>query len=96
MVLKIQPLNDIEIDIWSNTVRHYYKFKAVSTPLISKNLPVLRAVNENDEQSLSLRGHKDVHFTSMLTSDVDSEPETDKKNPKNIDHVQVGHQYLDS
>ena len=30
VVLKIQPLNDIEIDIWSNMVGHYYKFKAVS------------------------------------------------------------------
>ena len=95
-MLKIQPLNDIEIDIWSNTVGHYYKFKVVSTPPISKNSPVLPAVNENDEQSLSLRGCKDVNYTSMLTSNLDSEPETDKKNPKNIDHMQVGHQHLDS
>ena len=82
VVLKIQPLNDIEIDIWSNMVRHYYKFKVVSTPPNSKNSPVLPAVNESDEQSLSLRGRKDVDYTSMLTSDLDSEPETDKKKPK--------------
>ena len=82
VVLKIQPLNDIEIDIWSNMVGHYYKFKAVSTPLNSKNSPVLPAINESDEQSLSLRGRKDVDYTSMLTSDLDSEPETDKKKPK--------------
>ena len=82
VVLKIQPLNDIEIDIWSNMVRHYYKFKVVSTPPNSKNSPVLPAVNDSDEQSLSLRGRKDVNYTSMLTSDLDSEPEIDKKKPK--------------
>ena len=82
IVLKIQPLNNIEIDIWSNMVGDYYKFKAVSTPLNSKKSPVLPAINESDGQSLSHRGRKDVDYTSKLTSDLDSEPETDKKKPK--------------
>ena len=37
---------------------------------------------ENDEWPISLRGHKGVDYTSMLTSDLDSEVETDKKKPK--------------
>ena len=79
VVLKIQPLNDIEIDIWRNIVRCYYQFKVDPTPLNVKNTSVPPISKENDEQPMSLRGHKGVDYTSMLTSDLDSEVETNKK-----------------
>ena len=64
---------------WSDTITNS---KQSHNPPNSKNSPVLPAIIESDEQSLSLRGHKDVNYTSMLTSDLDSEPEIDKKKPK--------------
>ena len=81
-VLKIQPLNDIEIDIWRNTVGCYYQFSVDPTTLNVKNTSVPPISEENDEQPISLRGHKGVDYTSMLTSDLDSEVDTDKKKPK--------------
>ena len=82
-VIKIQPLNDIEIDIWRNKVGSYYQFKVDQTHLNEKNTPMLQISEENDEQPTSLRGHKGVDYTPMLTSDLDSEVETDRKKPKN-------------
>ena len=79
VVLKIQPLNDIEIDIWSNTVGHYYKFKAVAAPPKLRNSPTLPVDSDRVEKPISRRGRKDVDDTSMLTSNIDSEPEIDKK-----------------
>ena len=82
VVLKIQPLNDIEIDIGRNTVGCYYQFKVDPTPSNEKNTSVPQLNEENDERPISLRGCKGVDYTSMLTSDLDSEVETDKKKPK--------------
>ena len=82
-VIKIQPLNDIEINIWRNKVGSYYQFKADQTPLNEINTPTLQISEENDERPTSLRGHKGVDYTPMLTSDLDSEVETDRKKPKN-------------
>ena len=82
VVLKIQPLNDIEINIWRNTVGCYYQFKVDPTPSNEKNTSVPPISKENGERLISLRGHKSVDYTSMLTSDLDSEVETDKKKPK--------------
>ena len=62
-VIKIQPLNDIEIDIWRNKVGGYYQFKADQTPLNEINKPTLQISEENDERSMSLRGHKGVDYT---------------------------------
>ena len=66
-VIKIQPLNDIEIDIWRNKVGSYYQFKADQTPLNEKNTPTLQISKENDERPTSLRGRKGVDYTPMLT-----------------------------
>ena len=41
VVLKIQPLKDIEIDIWSNMVGHYYKFNVAQDPPNLKNASAL-------------------------------------------------------
>ena len=79
VVLKIQPLNDIEINIWRNTVGCYYQFKADPAPSNVKNTSVPPTSKENYEQPISLRGRKGVDYTSMLTSDLDSEVKTDKK-----------------
>ena len=46
------------------------------------NTSVPPVIEENDEQPISLRGRKSVDYTSMLTSDLDSEVEIDKKKPK--------------
>ena len=82
VVLKIQPLKDIEIDIWSNTVRHYYKFNVAQDPPNLENASALLTNDESEEYAVSLRGRNDVDYTPMLTSDLDSEPDTDKKKPK--------------
>ena len=82
-VIKIQPLNDIEIDIWRNKVGSYYQFKADQTAPNEMNTPTLQTGQENDELPTSLRGRKGVDYTPMLTSDLDSEVETDRKKPKN-------------
>ena len=95
-VIKIQPLNDIEIDIWRNKVGSYYQFKADQMPLNEKNTPMLQISEENDEWPMSLRGCKGVDYTPMLTSDLDSEVETDRKSQKIIDHMQVDHLHSDS
>ena len=47
------------------------------------NTPTLQTGEENDERPTSLRGHKGVDYTPMLTSDLDSEVETDRKKAKN-------------
>ena len=74
VTLKLQPLSDIDIDIWSNNVGTYLTFKVdVTTPKQENNITLGK----------SLRGHKEVDYTPMLTSDLDSEPETGKKKPKN-------------
>ena len=74
VTLKLQPLSDIDIDIWSNNVGTYLTFKVdVTTPKQKNNIT----------PGKSLRGHKEVDYTPMLTSDLDSEPETGKKKPKN-------------
>ena len=95
-VLKIQTLNYIEIGIWRNTVGCYYQFSADPTPSNVNNTSVPPIIEKNDEQPISLRGRKGVDYTLRLTSDLDSEVETDKKKPKNIDHVHVGHLHSDS
>ena len=46
---------------------------------------------ETDGGSVSLRDCKDVVYTPMLTSDLDSEVDTDRKKPINTDYVQVVH-----
>ena len=51
VVLKIQPLNDIEIDIWRNTVGCYYQFKADATPSNEKSTSVPQISEENDKRS---------------------------------------------
>ena len=81
-VLKIHPLKDIEVDIWSNTVGDYYQFLPDPTPSNVNNTSVPPVIEENNEQPISLRGRKSVDYTSMLTSDLDSEVEIDKKKPK--------------
>ena len=81
-VLKIQPLKDIKIDIWSITVGDYYQFLLDPTLSNVNNTSVPPVIKENDEQPISLRGHKGVDYTSMLTSDLDSEVEIDKKKRK--------------
>ena len=80
-VLKLQPLKDIKVDIWSNTVREYYQFLPDPTPSNVNNTSVAPVIEENNEQPISLRGRKSVNYTSMLTSDIDSEVEIDKKKP---------------
>ena len=84
VVLKLQRLSDIDIDIWSNKVGHYYQFKMdLPTPNTENNAtPAGPTLGEIDQQLLSLRGHKEVDYTAMLTSDLDSEPETVRKKPK--------------
>ena len=82
VVLKLQPLNDIEIDIWRNKVGCYYQFIADPTPSNEKSASVLQTSEENDDRPISLRGQKGVDYTSMLTSDLDSEVEMDRKTPK--------------
>ena len=84
VVLKLQPLSDIDIDIWSNKVGHYYKFKmGLPTPNTKNNAtPTGPTLGEIDQQPLSLRGHKEVDYTPMLTSDLDSEPEPVHKKAK--------------
>ena len=82
-VIKIRPLNDIEIDIWRNKVGSYYQFKADQTPPNEMNTPTLQISEENDERPTSLRGRKGVDYTPMLASVLDSEVETDRKKPKN-------------
>ena len=61
----------------------YYQFKVDQTPPNEMNTPMLQTGEENDEQPTSLRGRKGVDYTPMLTSDLDSEVETDRKKPKN-------------
>ena len=39
-VLKLQPLKDIEVDIWSNTVGDYYQFLPDQTPSNVNNTSV--------------------------------------------------------
>ena len=81
-VLRIQPLKDIKVDIWSNTVGDYYQFLPDPTPSNVINTSVTPVNEENDDQPISLRGLKSVDYTSILTSDLDSEVEIDKKKPK--------------
>ena len=50
-VLKIQPLKDIEVDIWSNKVGDYYQFLPNQTPLNGNNTSVPPVIEENDEQA---------------------------------------------
>ena len=70
VMLKLQPLSDIDIDIWSTKVGTYHTFKAdVTIPTREINITLGK----------SLRGHKEVDYTPMLTSDQDSEPELGKK-----------------
>ena len=76
VVLKIQPLNDIEIDIWSNKVGCYYHFKAKSTTSKENGTSLPKNSEEINGRPISLRGQKVVNYTSMLTSDVDSEVDT--------------------
>ena len=73
LVLKLQPLSDIDIDIWSNKVGHYHQFKAdITTPKTENNAtPVGNTPGEIMQQLLSRRGHKEVDYTLMLTSDLD-------------------------
>ena len=68
VVLKLQPLSDIDIDIWSNKVGHYYQFKMdLPTPNTENNgTPAGPTLGEIDQQPLSLRGHKEVDYTPML------------------------------
>ena len=84
VVLKLQPLSDIDINIWSNKVRYYYQFKVdLTTPNTENNAtPAGPTLGETNQQPLSLRGHKEVDYTSVLTSDLNSEPETVQKKPK--------------
>ena len=82
VVLKIQPLKDIEIDIWSNKVGCYYHFKAEPTPFKEIGKLQLKTSEETDDRPISLRCCKGVDYTPMLISDIDSEVETDRKKPK--------------
>ena len=84
VVLKLQPLSDIDIDIWSNKVGFYYQFKAdlINPNTENKATPAGPTHCVTNQQPSSLRGHKEVDYTSMLTSDLDSEPETVQRNPK--------------
>ena len=77
-------MSDIDIDIWSNKVGYYYQFKMdLPTPNTENNAtPAGPTPGEIDQQLLSLRGHKEVDYTPILTSDLDSEPEPAWKKPK--------------
>ena len=81
-VLKIHRLKDIKVDIWNNTVGYYYQFLPDPTPSNGNKISVPPVIEENNEHLISLRGRKSVDYTSMLTSDLDSEVEIAKKKPK--------------
>ena len=70
VALKLQPMSDIDINIWSNKVGHYYKFKmGLPTPNTKNNATLAGpTLGEIDQQLLSLSGHKEVDYTPMLTS----------------------------
>ena len=93
IVLKLQPLSDLDIDIWSNKVVQYHIFKAdnsVEPPKTEENLVhegySLREhskLKKDKELSVSLRGHKEIDYSPILTTGVDSEPKSGYKKPKN-------------
>ena len=56
VVLKIQTLKDIEIDIWSNTVGHYYKFNVAQNPSNLEDAPAVLTNDESEEPAVSMRG----------------------------------------
>ena len=62
----------------------YYQFKVdLTTPNTENNgMPAGPTHGVSNQQPSSLRGHKEVDNTSMLTSDLDSEPETVQRKPK--------------
>ena len=85
VVLKLQPLSDIDIDIWSNNVGHYYRFKGDLTKNLTDDKVTLvgASTDSSNQQLSSRRGNKDINYTSMLTSDQDSESKTVCKKPRN-------------
>ena len=90
IVLRLQPLSDIDIDIWSSKVVDYHQFKmdtTTSSPISDKNvthegysLHPKPAVN-SEQLTPSVR-NRDVNYSSMLNSGSDTEPEPRRKKPK--------------
>ena len=89
IVLKLQTLSDLGINIWSNKVAQYHIFKVNTSAETPKNALMGYSLWEhskpkkNPEHSVSLRVYKEVDYSLMLTSDLDSEPEYGHKKPKN-------------
>ena len=82
--LKLQPLRDIDIDIWSNKVGTYHKFE-MDTVIPNKENDVTHVdknVETTTDDSLSLRDHNEIDYTLMLASDMESESETSRKKLK--------------
>ena len=92
VVLKLQPLSGLDIDIWSNKVVQYHIFKADNSaepPKTEENsaqegysLCGCSKPRKDKELSVSLRGHKEVDYSPMLTTELDSEPKSGCKKPK--------------
>ena len=95
VVLKLQPLSDLDTDIWSNKVVQYYIFKADTSaepPKNEENIALMgyslwecSKPKKDTEHSVSLRGHKEGDYSLMLSSDLDSEPESGCKNQRTTD-----------
>ena len=80
VVLKLQPLRDIDIDIWSNRVGTYHKFE-MNTATPNKENDITH-VDKSETDDTPLRDQNKIDYTLMLTSDVESESETSRKKPK--------------
>ena len=82
MVIKLHPLRDLDVDIWSNRVGTYHKFE-MDVAIPKKENDSNHVDTSATDDTPSLRNHDDINYSPMLTSEVESEYEIPKKKPKN-------------
>ena len=82
-MLKLQPLRDIDFDIWRNKVGTNHKFETdTATPNKENNVTHADKSETTTDNPLSLRDHNEIDYTPILASDMESESETSRKKPK--------------
>ena len=75
-VLKLVPLEQLDIDVWCNTVSNYHRFtqpKPAATTEENSGYILHKHKSKADITSISLRTKVNIDYTSMMQSDAEEE-----------------------
>ena len=88
--LKLEPLRQLDIDVWCNKVVNYHKFTIPEPTAVTANMgddsgyTLRKHKTKADITGISLQGKKSVDYTPMMQSDAEEEDDVPPKKRNKI------------